>query len=196
MRIPKISFRSTFSKLKSRIIFLSRTVPMFFLLLAILGVFFLLYIPSSRTLARLRKEYKNINAEAALAQENIRQIPNPEKDIQALKARLEEAEHKFIHRDQLPRVIEQLFQKTSELGIEVISINPKEEPQINAQEKIFIEVKMRCNFFGLGNYLESLENLPILFTVENLTIRKDESSGVEKLLVDMLLACYLADHQG
>jgi len=55
---------------------------------------------------------------------------------------------------------------------------------------------MRCNFFGLGNYLESLENLPILFTVENLTIRKDESSGVEKLLVDMLLACYLADHQG
>lgn len=161
-------------------------------------VFIFVYIPNSQKLGRLRKECNDLNKHIEAAQAKIKNMPDPEKDIIVMNEKLKEAQDKFVRADQLPRVIEQLFKKTTDLNIEVISMRPREfSPQgegasLQANNKIYIEVKMRCNYVELGKYIESLGNLRSLFTVEDISIIKDPGNKtVEQLVVDLLLACYL-----
>ena len=57
--------------------------------------------------------------------------------------------------------------------------------------KAYIEVNIRCPYSSLVTYIETLNNLPLLVTIEDLTIEKDPHGVSEILSVKLLLSTYV-----
>ena len=127
----------------------------------------------------------------------VNSVPNPQKEIEILQTRLQRLKEKAIDKEQIPRIIQQLSQETAKLDIEVTSIKPREDIKdlfSNLPEgvsKVYIEVKIRCPYQILVKYLEALNSLPLLFTVEDLSIEKFKAGVTESLDVLLLLSAYV-----
>lgn len=166
--------------------------------MALILAYGLLYIPKSREIIKLQKEATKIYNEIESVEKMINRVPNPKKEIELLQERLQRLKEKATDKEQLPKIIQQLFRKTGELNIEVISIKPhdyvEEKGSSNLPEgvsKAYIEVNIRCPYRALVNYIEALNSLPLLFTIENLSIEKPGLDISEVLSVNLLLSTYV-----
>ena len=171
------------------------------------SILILLYIFVGRTISRYSE---NLKSELLLQTKKIKEYeklirtyPNPEKEIETIEKKIQELKNKAASREQIPRIIQQLAHKTSELKINVISIKPLEDLKISKEKiiqgvsKVYIEVVMLSPYHVVGDYLKALTELPIVLTVENLSIEKQEAfSGSaslkgNELLVTLLLSAYM-----
>ncbi|MBU1006473.1 MAG: type 4a pilus biogenesis protein PilO [Candidatus Omnitrophica bacterium] len=166
-------------------------------IIAISMTYYLLYIPKVRQIAGLQKETKKLHGEIEEIEKMVRRVPDPKKEIEVLGERLQKLKEKATDKEQIPKIIQQLFQKTGELNIEVVSINPREETEENSIDipegvsKVYIEIKIKCSYRTLLQYVEALNHLPLLFTLEDLSIGKDSEEGSENLQVLLLLSTYV-----
>ncbi|MBU0759941.1 MAG: type 4a pilus biogenesis protein PilO [Candidatus Omnitrophica bacterium] len=166
-------------------------------IIAISMTYYLLYVPKARQIAGLQKETKSFHEDIEEMEKMICRVPNPKKEIEVLGERLQKLKEKATDKEQTPRIIQQLFQKTGELNIEVISINPREETgesSIDIPEgvgKIYVEIKIRCSYKTLLAYIEALNHLPLLFTLEDLSIEKAGKEASENVEVLLLLSAYV-----
>ena len=92
---------------------------------------------------------------------------------------MEELDDRSVSDKELPRIIQQLINKSSELDIEIISIKPREDIKADAAgqlprgvTKAYIEMILRCPYNVLGDYLGSLRDIPMILTVEDLYVEK------------------------
>lgn len=144
--------------------------------------------------SRKIKEYENL----------IRAYPNPEKEIENIEKRIQELKTKAASREQIPRIIQQLARKSSQLNVNIISIKPLEniknssEKLIEGVSKVYIEVVMLSPYRVVGDYLKALTELPIILTVESMSIEKKQEAFTEttpskanELLVTLLLSAYM-----
>lgn len=116
------------------------------------------------------------------AQELIRTIPNPQKEIEKIRAGMEELEDRSVSKKELPRIIQQLINKSSQLQIEIISIRPREDIKTQDKDlprgvsKAYIEMIIKCPYNVLGDYLKALTELQIIFTIESIRVEKIEEA--------------------
>ncbi|MFH1771774.1 MAG: type 4a pilus biogenesis protein PilO [Candidatus Omnitrophota bacterium] len=143
--------------------------------------------------------------------ERVRELkdkyPEPKKKIKEIRKKMEEFEEKAVSQKELPRIIQQLTKRSSELNIEIISIRPikdtpfKEVGMPSGVSKAYIEVVIKTTYRALGDYLKAIEELPTKFTVESLLVSKfedlDEAGTVgrgepssDKLIVNLLISSY------
>lgn len=110
----------------------------------------------------------------------IRDNPNPKKKMEEIRAKMEEVEKKAVSENELPRIIQQLTKKSSELNIEIIAIKPIKEVPFQEKNlpqgvtKAYIEVVLRAPYNTIGEYLKALEEMPIIFTVEGVAVEKSD----------------------
>jgi Tfp pilus assembly protein PilO len=154
-------------------------------------------------LKRLNKEkiqLQDVQNKLSQMQELVRNYPNPRKKMEELKEKMEEFRKKATSEKELPRIIQQLTKKSSELNIEIISIKPiekvpfKEKPLPQGVSKSYLEVVLKTTYQTLGEYLKALEELPIIFTIESLSIERFEEEEVKeekgKLIITLLISSY------
>ena len=136
--------------------------------------------PLSRYSKSLRKEFDNKQKELERDRELIRKVPNPQKEINEIRKGMNELHKRAVSRKELPRIIQQLVKKSSELNIEIVSIKPIENvKETNTKlpqgvSKAYIEMIIKCPYQTLGAYLKALNSLPIIFTIEGIFIEKIE----------------------
>ena len=151
---------------------------------------------------KLTLQAKEINE----TRELVKAIPNPEKEIATVEDRIRELRDKAVTKEQVPRIIQQLTRKSSDLNINIISIKPLAQTEdtsglVQAVNKVYIEVVMSCPYSAMGDYLKALTELPILFTVESVSIQKKEeeqglargsaSTKTSEVIVHLLLSTYM-----
>ena len=142
-----------------------------------MSFYMLLYQPEKKELLRLQKEIKTVNLEieriaiavqglrkleeeVALAQKRaslVRRIPSGEKPVQEL--------------------LRQLAAKASRLDMDVISLKSgevSESPQEESPYKsLAVVMNIQCPYRHLGSYLNGINDLPGLITVNGLEIVRD-----------------------
>ena len=165
---------------------------------AIFGAYYLLYLPKQNEISRMQKEIRKLHKEVEVIEEMVGRVPDPKKGIQVIQERLQKLKEKATDKEQIPRIMQQLFQKTAELNIEVTSINPRNDIKATSANlpegvsKVFFEIKIRCSYKSLVNYIDALNKLSLLFTIEDLSVVKSKVEGVsENLDVTLLLSTYV-----
>ena len=171
-------------------------------------ILILLYIflarPISLYSARLKSEMASQSQKIKEYEDLIRTYPNPEREIENIEKKIEELKNKLVSREQIPRIIQQLARKTNELNINTISIKPREDIKppagktAQAVKKVYIEIVMLSPYQVVGDYLKAITELPLILTVESLSIEKKEKTFVKsgisktnKLLATLLLSAYM-----
>lgn len=117
-----------------------------------------------------------INRNSKLLEAEIEQL---QKEIASLRAIMGGGRQTF-------QVLEQLEEEPRMSDIKLVSIQPKAEetkvgspgltgPSQAVYTKLSIDMKLECKYNDIGYYMESLEALPMLITVNKILIeRKDE----------------------
>jgi Tfp pilus assembly protein PilO len=171
-------------------------------------VLILLYVFIARPVSgysdRLQTELFTRTQKISEYENLIRSYPNPEKEIETIERKIQELKGRAASREQIPRIIQQLASKTNELNINTISIRPREDIEysedklIKGVSKVYIEIVMLTPYKIIGDYLKALTELPIILTVEDLSIERHQevsvgssSSKNNELLVTLLLSAYM-----
>ena len=178
------------------------TCLIYFAVLVLIYIF--IALPISRRSDRLRSELGLQNKTLKEYEDLIRSYPNPEKEIEMIEAKIEELKVKAASREPIARIIQQLARKTNELNINTLSIRPKEDIRYAQEQlpegvsKVYIEIVMLSTYKVVGDYLKALTELPIILTVESMSIQKQQeiplsqsASGDVELLVTLLLSAYM-----
>ena len=136
--------------------------------------------PLSKYSKSLKKEFDVKQKELKRDRELMRKVPNPQKEINKIREGMNELHKRAVSRKELPRIIQQLVKKSSELNIEIVSIKPIENvKETNTKlpqgvSKAYIKMIIKCPYQTLGDYLKALNSLPIIFTIEGIFIEKIE----------------------
>jgi len=130
----------------------------------------------------------------------IKSVPDPEKAIEEIGAKIEEFKTKGISTKESLRIIQTLGQSVSGHNIEVISIKVREDlKRVDGSlppgvAKVYMEMILKAPYQVLGEYLKSLGELSIGFSVESLSLEKkaaEKTTGKrEELLTTLLLSTY------
>ena len=156
----------------------------------------LLYVPNRRKVQEFRRELEPLLTQAGQYQQMVQREPNPDKAIEALQVRIRRFNERASRREEIPRIVQQLSQNASPLDIEVVGISPREDLKAPGSlpegvSKVYMEVKLRCPYKALGQYIERLNTLAALFTVEDLKITRDLKEPTSVLGVELILSTYV-----
>ncbi|MCP4652171.1 MAG: type 4a pilus biogenesis protein PilO [Candidatus Omnitrophica bacterium] len=143
-----------------------------------------------KPLDQARKRMEDAQDKLDVSEKLIREYPNPKKKSKEMIDKMEELKKKSVSGKELPRIIQQLTKKSSELSMEIISIRPLEEASFDERKlpqgvsKAYIEVVLKAPYKTLGDFLKALKELPIVFTIEGITIHKFEQMSNRDLVKD------------
>ncbi len=143
----------------------------------------------------------------------IRAFPNPQKEIAEIENKAQELRDMGASTRQLPRIIQLLAMPANQLNINVISIRPREDINIEPENlppgvtKVHIELIMNCSYQLYAEYAQAISKLPTSFVIERMSIEKKgeedtpayqaKASGEKtgdkssELYITMLLSTYL-----
>ena len=169
-----------------------RTVKVAINIAIIISIFLVLHFFPGRYIFRMldkeKKAVGEMQKKLSEIETLVRNNPNPKKKIEEIKAKMEDFKRKAVSEKELPRIIQQLTKKSSELDIEIISIKPIDKPPFKTRElpqgvsKAYIEVVLKAPYKVLSEYIKALGEMPIVFTIESLVFEKFEGMEREKPL--------------
>ncbi len=131
---------------------------------------------------KMKGLFKDKQAKLVESDNLVKAIPNPQKAIEEMQAKAEDFKEMGFSRKQIPRLVQMLGQSTSKFAITVNSIRPRDDLHINESElpsgvnKVYIEMILSSSYRALGEYIKSLEGLPVSFVLESINLERDENS--------------------
>jgi len=149
-------------------------------ILILVAIVFFVGRPLVRYSKQLKQELENKQKELEKDRQLIQAVPNPQREIEKIRKGMDELQSRAATKKELPKIIQQLINKSSELGIEIVSIKPREDIEAEKEKlpqgvsKAYIEMIIKCPYRILGEYLKQLNELPIIFTIEGMYIEKIE----------------------
>lgn len=155
----------------------------FFLFLILLHIF--LGMPVNRYANKLKAEFKSKESKLKESEGLIKSLPNPQKAIEDIEKKAQEFKDMGVSKKQLPRLIQLLGQSTSEHKLNVISIKPREDIKSGNENlptgvtKVYIEMVASSPYQLFADYIKSLNELPVAFSIEAVTIEKKEQGPLE-----------------
>ena len=163
--------------------------------LAIIILLFLLFHlfiqrPVSQEYYRLQERSRELGPLLTQAQLELLGLPGVRDEIQLLNRQLKLVKEKYP--DSIPPVVGYITEAAAELGLDISS---REEPtswkDLPGVEKRLIRVEGRGAYRTVGEFLKSLEQLPIRLSVSGLEIEGEEMTGTDVTLKKLLLDVFL-----
>lgn len=152
---------------------------------AFLLVLILLYAFPGRALfkqkSRLKSEFLDHQEKLKESESMIRAFPNPQKEIADIENKAQELRDMGASTRQLPRIIQLLAMPANQLNINVISIRPREDINIEPENlppgvtKVHIELIMNCSYQLYAEYAQAISKLPTSFVIERMSLEKKEA---------------------
>jgi len=153
--------------------------------------FFRLYLPTNNQLNRLQDELNSTQEKLEKVKREVSTLPEIKEKTTLAKERLSILEKKLPDEQNIPEIVNLLSKELSKLDLELISLIPTSRGKREGEEmeRVEIEIIMESSYRTLGEYLKTIENLPRLFKVKDLSIAK-EGGNFPKLQVQLLLTTY------
>ena len=159
-----------------------------------------------------QSEAKRLKQEIALAEESIQTNREIIQNSKLLEAEIEQLQNELASLKltmgggrQMFQILEQLEKEPYKTNIKLVSILPRAEetsfgspgltdPSQAVYTKLSIEMNLECQYYVIGPYLESLKSLPMLITIDKVSIEgKDEI--YPNLAVNILVNTYTLSKQ-
>lgn len=156
--------------------------------------FYTVILPQNETLNTLKRQYATDLEKLNLAKTEYLALPRIQEEIEQLKLEYELLGEKLPEKANIPEIIKQLIEELGKLDIKLTSLIP-EIKEASKKEKVretTIDIIIKASYVTLGNYLEAIENLPLLFKVRDVAIEKAEKGNL--LTVRLVLATYNLTH--
>lgn len=166
-------------------------------LLIFVTAFFALVFPRFRAVSKVRSQmdyYKGIVDSSTLTIADLAQI---EEKVAGTRKELANVEMKLPKVSNFAKVIEEIAQLSSKFKITVNTISPiiadvKIQGEKRFIRKRYIEMNIKCKYQVFGRFLEAINQLPTLFSVEDFIIDRDDDMYPE-LKVILLLSVYMVE---
>jgi len=139
-----------------------------------------------RPLSKAHQRLNDVQRRLEDTQKLVHDYPDARARTKEIAVRMDALKERSVSSKELPKIIQQLTKKTSELKIDIISIKPIDKPDFTeiglpqGVSKAYIEVVVRAPYKTIGNYLKALKEMPILFTVEGISLEKTVRMDNEK----------------
>jgi Tfp pilus assembly protein PilO len=146
----------------------------------IVVLYFLLGRPALRYSENMRKKFLSYQAKLQEGEDLIRSLPNPQQSLDNIRRKNAEFRETSGAGKQLPKIIQILGQSASGRQINIISIRPREDLKTGIENlpagvtKLFFEITFSGSYQEIAEYIKVLSGLPGGFTVETLTIERQE----------------------
>ena len=142
------------------------------ILAGILFLYYLLiYAPLSRALETKRGDIKKKEDDLVKKERLIKNRPKREKDKEKLGEVLSELKKRFLFEEQIPEFLKELGERTRQFELDSSPPNPQRMLDQEGYKEQPIRIgSIKSNYHTLAKFLNTLENLPILITVNNVQI--------------------------
>lgn len=140
-------------------------------------------LPAARYVNREKRELKEKQEKLLESQELIRGLPDPRKAMLDMEAKVREFKDTGLSKKQLPRLIQLLGKSAVDLNINVVSIRQRDDvkhAENNLPEgvsKIYMEVILNCGYQPLAEYIKSVGESAVSFSLEALSVEKKEENS-------------------
>lgn len=151
----------------------------------------------------MRKKFESYQAKLQEGENLIRSLPDPGRSLEDIGRKRREFRQTSGPERQLPKIIQVLGQSAAGKQINILSIRPREDIKAGVDNlpagvtKLFIEMTLSGYYQELGEYIKILCELPGVFTIETMTIKRasqeaskaDPKSGV--LNAELIVSTYV-----
>jgi Tfp pilus assembly protein PilO len=150
------------------------------------------YQPKEKELLRLKEEIKTVDLEIERIVRAIPGLRKSEEELTREQRRLSLLEKSTSGRQQILELLRQLAKEAYRLNMDVISLEPREEPPLenSPYKRLTIVMNLQCPYRHLGLYLKGLIDLPGLVTVDGVQIVRDNQI-FPKLQVKLTLSTFV-----
>jgi Tfp pilus assembly protein PilO len=162
--------------------------------------------PVFKHVATMRAQFALNQDKLQQAEALVRSLPNPQRSLEDIRRKYADFREVSGTGKQLPKIIQALGQSAVGRQINVISIKPKEDMKAGTENlpagvtKLFLEMIFSASYQEAGEYARVLNGLPGVFTVETMTISRQESDALKPgerpglLNIDLIIStCMVGD---
>ncbi|MBI3989582.1 MAG: type 4a pilus biogenesis protein PilO [candidate division NC10 bacterium] len=136
----------------------------------------------SRELSAIEERAEEVDRTVALLEATKREMARIRETAAALKPRL------LKERD-VPRVLAEVSKEARESDIRILSMRPLEEKaKGDPYQRLPVELELQGPYLKVGRFLEMLANGPLLFTFENLSLKRDGKDASSITLKGIVVA--------
>lgn len=161
-------------------------------LVALVCFYGFFYEPKTKEVLRLQEEIKTVDLEIERIARAIPGLRKSEEELTREQRRLSLLEKSTSGRQQILELLRQLAREAYRLNMDVISLEPREEPPLenSPYKRLTIVMNLQCPYRHLGLYLKGLIDLAGLVTVDEVQIVRDNQI-FPKLQVKLTLSTFV-----
>ena len=135
--------------------------------------YWLLLRPVFAVFAAARPELRSLGTQKKILLENKKNSAEIEKSWSGAKSRLEEMEKRFVGRDEIPALLENLSKVALGSGVKILSLTPSEPTAslgAGTYNRVEIKISAMAGTHEFGRFLSKLESGTTFFKVTDLKI--------------------------
>ncbi len=170
---------------KIKIWFVSQIEPLSFrqrVILAILSLFLPLFLytywylrPSYYKIEKLSKDILQLKKEIAKYQKLVKQKPVLEAKLARRKIFFKKLVYTLPNEKEIPELLSKVSEKAKQSGLEVVSFTPRQEIVQNYYNIIPFNIELIGTFGQLVLFLEKVEHLPRIITLNSMNVQMKEN---------------------
>ena len=142
------------------------------------------YSPQKRKMVRLREEIQSADLKLQESLILTKGLETTEAEVSQLEKRLEAFVPKTVKGGEFEAFLNHLARESQRLHMKIVSIAPQKEAGISPKEhgenslppyeKVPVSLVLHSGFYSIGDYLKSIEELPLLLDITRVRIEKEE----------------------
>jgi Tfp pilus assembly protein PilO len=142
------------------------------------------YTPRSRKIVRLKEEIQSADLKLKESLILTKGLETTEAEVSQLEKKLEAFVPKTEKGGEFKTFLNHLAGESQRLHMKIVSIAPQKEAGISPKEhgenplppyeKVPVSVVLHSGFNSIGDYLKSIEELPLLLDISGVRIEKEE----------------------
>jgi len=142
------------------------------------------YVPQQKKILSLKEEIKAVDLKLSESLMFAKGVETVETEVTRLEKELEKFPKRTLRGEEFRTFLRHLASSSSRLQMKMISLSPQEEKSSLPEEKkgaaflpykkVMIRMVLHSTYTALETYLQGIEELPLLVTVDHLQIEKEE----------------------
>ena len=174
------------------------------MLLALFVYWQFFYLPKKKDIDDILRKVKDFDVNIKEEEVKVR-AKGYEEEIAKMQQEVARLRKKFPSRNELPRLIQEIFNQADKFNVEIISIEP-DTPEVYKSDvasksdlifnRIPISLELRASYRALAEFLKVLfENPQYAFSFDSLTLEK-KKGAISKLDIKLELGAFVLSHKG
>lgn len=137
--------------------------------------FYVLFLPSLKTIKALSPQIKTVKQQLGLIQTDENNTLNFKSQIESQSTKLKVYQKKLPTEEEIPTLLEELSRLAKDTNIQIIAIKPKRSQKTTENvSEIYVELPIdiiaKSGYHQLGHFINKLENADRFLKIKNIKI--------------------------